>query len=97
MFGNLGFPELVMIFVVALLVFGPRRLPDIARQLGRWMAEFRRMTQEVQATFQREIEEMEAETRRPPTPQWETPPEAPPTAPEEESNPTPEPASEDHS
>jgi len=42
MFGSIGGPELVLIFIVALLIFGPRKLPELGRMLGKGMAEFRR-------------------------------------------------------
>ena len=42
MFGTLGGPELFLIFVVALIVFGPRKLPEIGKSLGKMMAEFRK-------------------------------------------------------
>jgi len=42
--GNIGFPEMLVIAVVALLVFGPRRLPDMARQAGKALKEFKRVT-----------------------------------------------------
>jgi len=42
--GNIGFPEMMVIAVVALLVFGPRRLPDMARQAGKALKEFKRVT-----------------------------------------------------
>ena len=44
MFGSIGGPELVVIFIVALLIFGPRKLPELGRMLGKGMAEFRRAT-----------------------------------------------------
>lgn len=59
MFGNIGLPEILMIFVIALLVFGPRKLPEIARQLGQWSAHIRRMMNDVQNTFQDEIRKAE--------------------------------------
>ena len=46
MFG-IGFPELLLIMAIALIVIGPKRLPDLARALGRAMAEFRKATQEI--------------------------------------------------
>ena len=46
MFG-IGFPELVVIFVVALIVLGPERMPQVARQLARWVNEFRRAADEL--------------------------------------------------
>ena len=42
MFGPIGMPELVLIFLVALLVFGPKKLPELGRSLGRGLAEFKR-------------------------------------------------------
>ena len=53
MFG-IGFPELVLIAVIALVVIGPKRLPDLARALGRGFAEFRRATDELKRTFEEE-------------------------------------------
>ncbi len=46
MFG-IGFPELMIIMAIALIVIGPKKLPDLARALGRGMAEFRKATQEI--------------------------------------------------
>ena len=57
MFGSIGMPELVLIFVVALLVFGPRKLPDIGKSLGKGLAEFRRASDELKRTIETEIEE----------------------------------------
>jgi Tat protein translocase TatB subunit len=53
MFG-IGFPELLLIAVIALVVIGPQRLPDLARALGRGFAEFRRATDELKQTFEEE-------------------------------------------
>jgi TatA/E family protein of Tat protein translocase len=61
MFGSIGMPELVIIFVIALVIFGPRRLPELGRSLGRAMTEFRRATHELSTTLEQEIE---AEDRR---------------------------------
>ena len=49
-------PELLVIFVIALVVFGPRRMPELGRALGRTIAEFKRATSELQNTLEREIE-----------------------------------------
>jgi len=50
MFG-IGFPELLMILVVALLVIGPKKLPDLARSLGKGLAEFRKATDDLKETI----------------------------------------------
>lgn len=52
---GLGLPELIFILVIALLVFGPKRLPDIGRKLGRGLAEFRRASSELQQAITTEI------------------------------------------
>lgn len=54
MFG-IGFPEMLMIMVLALIVIGPKRLPDIARALGRGFSEFKRATDDLKTTFQDEV------------------------------------------
>ncbi len=56
MFGTLGGPELFLIFVVALIVFGPRKLPEIGKSLGRMMAEFRKASNDFRATIENEVE-----------------------------------------
>jgi len=59
--GSIGMPELMVIFVIALVVFGPRRLPELGRSLGRTIAEFKRATSELQETLEREVR-LDAET-----------------------------------
>ena len=56
MFGTLGGPELFLIFVVALIVFGPRKLPEIGKSLGRMMAEFRKASNDFRSTIESEVE-----------------------------------------
>ena len=56
MLGSIGMPELLVIFVIALVVFGPRRMPELGRALGRTIAEFKRATSELQSTLEREID-----------------------------------------
>ena len=56
MFGSIGTPELLVIFVIALVVFGPRRLPELGRSLGRTINEFKRASAELQNTLERDIE-----------------------------------------
>ena len=60
--GNIGFPELMVIFVVALLVFGPKRLPELGRSLGRGISEFRRASSDLKTSIEREIENAEIES-----------------------------------
>lgn len=60
MFG-IGMPELLLILALALIVIGPKKLPDIARALGRGLAEFKRATDEMKSTFNEEVRT--AETR----------------------------------
>ena len=55
MFGSLGGPEIVLIFVVALIVFGPKRLPEIGRKVGGLVRELRRATGEFRSSVEREI------------------------------------------
>nr|HMQ52102.1 Sec-independent protein translocase protein TatB [Anaerolineae bacterium] len=52
---NVGLPELLFIFVIALMVFGPRRLPEIAVKAGKFVADLRRMSNSLLAEWQREI------------------------------------------
>jgi TatA/E family protein of Tat protein translocase len=55
MFGSLGIPELIVIFVVVLLVFGPKRLPEIGRTLGKALGEFKKATDDLKNTIEREV------------------------------------------
>ena len=63
--GPLGFPELIIIFVVALIVFGPRKLPELGRSLGKGLAEFKRASNELQRTLDEEIRDEERKTPSP--------------------------------
>ncbi len=63
MFGSLGMPELLVIFVIALVVFGPRKLPELGRSLGRGIAEFKKATNELQNTLEQEINADEERTK----------------------------------
>ena len=55
MLGSLGFQELLMIFFVALIIFGPKRLPDIGRSVGKALGEFRRATNDLKSTLEEEV------------------------------------------
>lgn len=55
MFGSIGMPELLVIFVIALIIFGPRKLPDLGRSLGRSISEFKRASNELRTTLDEEI------------------------------------------
>ncbi len=59
----LSFPHLVIIFLIALMVFGPEKLPELARMLGKAMSEFRRMTGDVRRVMDEEMREIERQTR----------------------------------
>jgi TatA/E family protein of Tat protein translocase len=58
MFG-IGMPELIVIFIVALLVFGPKKLPELGKALGRGLAEFKRATEEIKREISTEVQEIE--------------------------------------
>src|ERR1043165_1364253 len=55
MFGSIGMPELIIIFVIALIIFGPRKLPELGRSLGKSIAEFKRASNELRSTLEEEI------------------------------------------
>jgi sec-independent protein translocase protein TatA len=55
MFGSIGMPELVVILVIALIIFGPRKLPELGRSLGRSLGEFKKASNELQRTLEEEI------------------------------------------
>jgi sec-independent protein translocase protein TatA len=55
MFGSIGMPELIIIFVIALIIFGPRKLPELGRSLGKSLAEFKRASNELKSTLEEEI------------------------------------------
>ena len=60
--GPLGISETIFIFVIALLIFGPKKLPELGRTIGKAMTEFRRASSELKATFDREMNAIERES-----------------------------------
>jgi len=67
----MSFGETVFLFVLALIVFGPKKLPEIARQVGKYLAEFRRASNEFKSQIEQEIAHIELQERQkifPPTP-----------------------------
>ena len=67
MFGSIGMPELIIIFVIALIIFGPRKLPELGRSLGKSLAEFKKASNELRSTLEEEIRvEEQKETIRQP-------------------------------
>ncbi len=60
--GTLGVPEMMVIFILALLLFGPKKLPELGRTIGKAMTEFRRASNELKQTFDREMRSLEQET-----------------------------------
>ncbi|MFY9726510.1 MAG: twin-arginine translocase TatA/TatE family subunit [Bryobacteraceae bacterium] len=62
MIGTVGTQEMIFIFLLALILFGPKKLPEIGRTVGKALTEFRRASNELKATFDREMKNLEAET-----------------------------------
>jgi sec-independent protein translocase protein TatA len=81
MFGSIGMPELIVIFVIALIIFGPRRLPELGRSLGKSINEFKKASNDLRNTLEEEIRI--EETKAPPQPQVKVANQAPATSVEE--------------
>jgi TatA/E family protein of Tat protein translocase len=71
---NLGFSEMIFIFLLALIIFGPKKLPEIGRQIGRALNEFKRASNEFRSQIESEISQLEVDTPR----QTILPPATPP-------------------
>jgi len=83
MFGSIGMPELLIILTLALIIFGPRKLPELGRSLGKSLGEFKRASNELRNTLDEEIRIEEERSARPPRPAPE--PARPVAAPAEEA------------
>jgi sec-independent protein translocase protein TatA len=70
MLGSIGMPELIIILVIALIIFGPRKLPELGRSLGKSIGEFKRASNELRSTLEEEIriEEQRDTQKQAPTP-----------------------------
>jgi sec-independent protein translocase protein TatA len=60
--GTVGVQEMVLIFIVALVLFGPKKLPELGRTIGKAISEFRRASSDLKASFEREMHNLERET-----------------------------------
>lgn len=72
MFGSIGMPELIIILVIALIIFGPRKLPELGKSLGRSLNEFKRASTDLQNTLEQEIrieEQKEQQAKARPAPE----------------------------
>src|ERR1700685_2152967 len=59
--GTLGVPEMMVIFLLALVLFGPKKLPELGRTIGKALTEFRRASTELKSSFEREMQTLERE------------------------------------
>ena len=82
--GSIGMPEMLVILVIALIIFGPRKLPELGKSLGKSLAEFKRASNELKSTLEEEIRVEEQQNARRAT--------APPLPPSATTTPSPTPA-----
>lgn len=64
MFGSIGMPELIIIMVIALVIFGPRKLPELGRSIGRSLNEFKKASNELRSTLEDEVRVEEQREQR---------------------------------
>jgi len=63
MFGNIGIPELILILVVALVIFGPGKLPEIGKSLGKSIGEFKEALKKTEDAIKKEVKEDDGERK----------------------------------
>jgi sec-independent protein translocase protein TatB len=97
MMKHMGFSETIFLFFLALLIFGPKKLPEIARQVGKALNEFKRASNEFKAQLQSEISQLELENQRQILPPAEPPAGAVAKSPAPEATPAPENPAQPHS
>ena len=66
--GSIGMPEMLVILVIALIIFGPRKLPELGKSLGKSLAEFKRASNDLRNTLEEEIKVEEQQIKRPAPP-----------------------------
>lgn len=80
MLGSIGMPELILIFLIALIVFGPKKLPEIGKSLGKGLAEFKKASEDFKQSIQKEVDGLKDDHRTEP-PSSSTPPSETPVKP----------------